>query len=124
MKADLQNRSDIEILVNTFYEKVKKDEVINYLFTDVVPVNWEKHLPVMYDFWDNILFSTGNYEGNPMAKHKAIDQKSPLSMRHFQQWISLFTETVNELFEGENAELIKQRAQSIATIMQLKILNQ
>ncbi len=123
MKADIQNRADIENLVNTFYEKVNKDETISYFFTEVVPVNWEKHLPIMYDFWENLLFATGNYEGNPMAKHKGIHHKSPLSMRHFQQWIRLFNETVNELFEGGNAELIKQRAQSIATVMQVKIHN-
>ncbi|MDZ4680814.1 MAG: group III truncated hemoglobin [Saprospiraceae bacterium] len=123
MKADIQNRADIETLVNTFYEKVKKDEAISYFFTEVIPVNWEHHLPIMYDFWENLLFATGNYEGNPMAKHKGIHRKSPLSMSHFQQWIRLFNETVNELFEGENAELIKQRAQSIATVMQVKIHN-
>lgn len=123
MKADIQNRADIENIVNTFYEKVKKDETIGYFFTEVIPVNWENHLPTMYDFWENLLFATGNYEGNPMAKHKGIHRKSALSMAHFQQWIHLFNDTVNELFEGENAELIKQRAQSIATVMQVKIHN-
>ena len=120
MNTDIQNRSDIEKLVNAFYEKVKKDETIGYFFE---AVNWEKHLPVMYNFWENIIFSTGNFEGNPMARHKELDQKSPMSMRHFQQWIYLFNDTINELFEGENAELIKQRAQSIATVMQVKIFN-
>lgn len=123
MKADIQNRADIENLVNAFYEKVKKDESISHFFTEVVPVNWEKHLPVMYDFWENLLFATGNYEGNPMAKHKGIHHKSPLSMQHFQQWIRLFHETVDERYEGNNADLIKQRAQSIAIVMQVKIHN-
>lgn len=119
MNTDIQDRSDIENLVNTFYEKVKKDDVISSFFMDV---NWEKHLPVMYNFWENVIFSTGYYEGNPMVKHKEINQKSPMSMHHFQQWITLFNETADALFKGKNTELIKQRAQSIATVMQIKIL--
>lgn len=46
-----------------------------------------------------------------------------MSKVHFDQWVKLFTKTVNELFEGDNAELIKQRATSIATVMQIKILH-
>ena len=39
MKTDIRNRKDIEKLVNTFYDKVKTDEVIGYLFNDVAQVN-------------------------------------------------------------------------------------
>ena len=62
MKTDIKNRADIEKLVNVFYEKVKKDATIGYFFTDVAKVNWEFHLPKMYDFFENILLSSGNYE--------------------------------------------------------------
>jgi len=76
MKPDIQNRKDIETLVNAFYDKVKTDAVIGYLFNEVAQVNWQTHLPKMYDFWQNILFFTGNYDGNPMAKHKDITSKN------------------------------------------------
>jgi len=122
MKTDIRDRNDIELLVNTFYDKVKPDPVIGYFFKEVVPVNWNKHLPVMYDFWENIVFATGSYEGNPMVQHKHLHKKSPMKMEHFQRWIMLFTETVDELFAGEKAILIKQRATSIATVMQIKII--
>jgi hemoglobin len=122
MKNDIQNRQDVELLINSFYNKVKVDPVISYFFTDVVHVNWEKHLPKMYDFWENVIFNTGNYEGNPMAQHQNIHQKSPLSTEHFDRWLMLFKSTVDEFFEGEKAEQTKQRATSIATVMQLKIV--
>lgn len=122
MKNDIQNRTDIEILINSFYNKVKVDPIISYFFTDVVQVNWDKHLPKMYDFWENVIFNTGVYEGNPMAQHQHLHHKSPLSKVHFDEWIKLFTLTVDQLFEGEKAELTKQRATSIATVMQLKII--
>jgi len=124
MKKDIENRDDIVILINTFYEKVKKDEVIGYIFNDVAKVNWDKHLPVMYDFWENVIFFTGSYTGNPMTAHKQLNQKIPLHTDHFQEWIKLFTKTVDELFEGDKAELTKQRAISIATVMQIKILQE
>lgn len=124
MKKDIENRDDIVVLINTFYEKVKKDKVIGYIFNDVAKVNWEKHLPVMYNFWENVIFFTGSYTGNPMTAHKQLNQKTRLNADHFQEWIKLFTKTVDELFEGDKAELTKQRAVSIATVMQIKILHE
>ena len=123
MKNDITNRADVEILINSFYQKVKKDPLIAFFFSEIVPVNWEAHLPIMYGFWENVLFYTGTYEGNPMAIHKGIHQKCPMKMEHFQRWISLFTETVDELFKGDKAELAKQRATSIATVMQIKMFS-
>ncbi len=121
MRTDIRDRADIQHLVDTFYTKVRADETIGYLFNEVAKVNWEEHLPRMYDFWENIVFQTGGFKGNPMVAHVQLHQKSPLSAAHFQQWLKLFVSTVNELFEGDNAELIKQRAQSIATMMQIKV---
>jgi len=121
MKRDISNRADIQQLVDTFYEKVKGDEVIGYLFNEVAKVNWEQHLPRMYDFWENIIFQTGSFKGNPMVAHVQLHQKSPLSKEHFARWQQLFLATVDELFEGEKAELTKQRAMSIATMIQIKV---
>ena len=123
MKRDIENRKDIETLVNHFYEKVKSDPIIGYIFTDIAHVNWEKHLPVMYSFWENAIFYTGTYNGNPMQIHQHLHRVANLKTEHFEQWIRLFTSSVNELFEGDNANLIKQRAISISTVMQIKILN-
>ena len=123
MKKDIQNKDDIRLLVDSFYEKVKVDDKIGYFFKDVVNVDWEKHLPVMYNFWENVVFQSGSYSGNPMATHSRIHQLSPMNEQHFKRWVHIFTETVDDLFSGDNAELIKQRALSIATTMQIKILH-
>lgn len=123
-KKDITGMKDIIKLVDLFYEKVKADDQIGHFFTDVVKVNWEKHLPVMYRFWDNALFFTGVYEGKPLEIHQHLHRLSGLTEAHFQRWIRLFTETVNELFDGEKAELAKERAISISTIMQMKLFKQ
>ncbi|MBL0055954.1 MAG: group III truncated hemoglobin [Chitinophagaceae bacterium] len=121
MKKDIENRQDIELIVNRFYEKVTADPVIGFIFTDLAKVNWEQHLPVMYDFWENSLFYTGSYTGNPMELHKRLNRVLPLRDEHFDRWTLLFNSTIDELFTGEKAELAKQRAYSIATVIRIKI---
>lgn len=123
MKTDIRNRKDIEKLVNAFYDKIKKDDTIGYLFNDVAKVNWELHLPKMYDFWENILFSSGNYNGSPMLIHKELHQKSTMNQNHFQHWNDLFSQTVDCLFKGIKANEIKERASNIAQVIMYKTLS-
>ena len=122
MKTDIKNKEDIKILVDAFYQKIRTDATIGYLFTEVAAVNWEKHLPIMYDFWDNILFHTGNFDGNPMMKHRALNQKSSLTKSHFKHWTKLWKNTVDDLFEGQKASEIKIRANNISKAMISKVI--
>lgn len=121
MKPNISSRTDIQFLIDSFYTKVRQDATIGHIFNDIAKVDWLAHLPRMYDFWEAVLFQTGDYSGNPMFVHKQLNQKVPLLKEHFVQWQNLFLQTVDELFEGDKAELAKQRAQSIATMMQIKI---
>ena len=120
MKTDIKNRKDIEKLVSVFYAKVKLDAMISYFFNDVAQTNWQTHLPKMCDFFENILFYSGNYEGNPMHAHEELHKKSEVRLEHFQHWSLLFDATVDELFRGIKAEEIKQRATNIAAAMMHK----
>lgn len=122
MKKDIQNRDDIIKLVNAFYDKIKTDAVLGSIFMDIAHVNWEHHLPRMYDFWENILFSTGNFDGNPMLTHKALNQKIQMDFTHFNRWNTMFNETVDALFKGETAEEIKNRAMNISKAMMEKAI--
>jgi hemoglobin len=112
--SDIVNRNDIEKLVNAFYEKVKADQVIGPLFSHV---DWPAHLPTMYDFWSSMLLGDQTYRGNPLSKHLPL----PLQREHFQRWLKLFTQTVDENFSGDKAGEVKMRAQSIAGIFQVKM---
>jgi len=121
---DIANRQDIELLINRFYDKVRADATIGFIFNDIAKVDWPAHLPTMYNFWESVIFYTATYRGNPMELHKQLNTKVPLTAEHFEQWLHLFTTTVDELFKGDKAELAKQRAQSIATMIQVKIAQQ
>jgi hemoglobin len=121
MKKEIAAREDIEFLIHAFYEKVKTDPLIGPVFTRVIKVNWEKHLSIMYAFWENTLFYTGAYSGNPMETHRRVHKIMPVTELHFDRWVSLFVRTVDEYFDGEKAMLAKKRAYSIATVMKIKI---
>ncbi len=118
-RKDITSRADIEILVNTFYDKVNADDLLGPVFTKV---NWAKHLPLMSDFWENLLLYTGSYQGNPMDLHKHLHKVMNLQPEHFQHWNKLFIATVDELFKGANALIAKQRAMKISNIIQTQIL--
>lgn len=122
MKTDILNRADIETLVDSFYAKVMEDDTIGFIFNDIAKVDWSSHLPVMYNFWDNTLFYSGNYTGNIMNAHRNLNHKLTLKKEYFDHWTDLFVRTINEHFEGEMAERAKQRALSIATVLQIKII--
>lgn len=121
MKHDINNIEDIKLLVDSFYGKVKTDDVIGYFFNDIAKVDWSMHLPKMYSFWNSILFGEGSFKGNPMVTHILLNKKEPLEEKHFKHWQGLFFSTVDELFEGNNAAAIKQKAANIAGLMSFKV---
>ncbi len=121
-KKDIETRNDLLLLMQEFYKKLLADDSINYLFTDVAKINLDHHLPVLVDFWDSILFHSDTYHKNAMQPHLALHQQSPLAKNHFETWLGYFKTTVDELFTGDNAFIIKERATSIATVMQIKTI--
>ena len=121
MKKDIQSREDLLLLVEKFYQKLLADDSISYLFTDIAKIDLKHHLPVLVDFWDSILFQSNTYQKNAMQPHMDLHSKSPLQKHHFNSWLNYFNETVDELYEGENAFLAKERARGIATVMQIKV---
>ncbi len=121
MKRDIAERKDIEVLINSFYAKVKTNKTIGYIFTDVAKVNWEEHLPKMYSFWASLLLEENSFSGNTMLKHIELGKQTAMTATEFTEWLLLFSQTVDELFEGDKAEEAKTRAANIARLMLHKI---
>ena len=114
---EIESRDDVKKLVDAFYAKVNEDDLLAPVFNDFAGVDWEAHLPVMYSFWSSILFGEVGYRGNPFMKHIPL----PIEKAHFDRWLQLFMETIDEHFTGEKAEEARKRAQSIAGIFQYKL---
>ena len=121
MKKDIQSKEDIKLMVDRFYEVIQKDTLLGPIFNDVSKVDWPSHLPKMYLFWENAVFFTGGYSGNPLKVHQHIHDLFALTTEHFYRWNELFIQTVNDLFEGKNAALAKTRALHISMVLQEKL---
>lgn len=120
-KQPLDNREAIELLVNSFYEKVKKDELLGEIFNDAENFNWDTHIPIMYDFWETVLLDATKYKGNTMRKHLELHQRTPLTPEHFDRWKELFYSTLDDLFEGPNVTEAHKRVEAIGGLMQYRI---
>jgi hemoglobin len=118
--GDIENRTDIDALLRAFYAKAIVDDTIGYIFTDVAKLDLDHHLPIIGDFWDSMLFGKKDYQNrarNPMQIHADLHMKSELNADHFNRWLEIFSATVDEMFTGERAELVKFRARNIGMRM-------
>lgn len=113
----IQSKEDVILLVDSFYEKVNKDDLLSPIFNDFAKVDWETHMPIMYSFWSSILLGEASYAGRPFPKHLPL----PITKSHFERWLELFHQTVDDNFEGELALESKNRASTIAQIFSHKI---
>lgn len=107
---DIQDRADVITLVDSFYDKVNRDELLAPIFNDVANVDWPHHLPTMYRFWESMLLGAMSYQGAPFPKHMVL----PVGQEHFERWLTLFIQTLDENFAGQKAVEAKYRAISIA----------
>lgn len=115
MRPDIQTTDDVKALIDLFYENVRADAQIGYIFNEVAQVDWAHHLPVMYKFWEFLLLGTPDaYRGNPIEKHNELHARHRLKASDFDQWVTLFKASVDTLFEGSKAEDAKFRAFAIA----------
>ena len=122
MKPDITSREHIHFIITDFYQKLIKDESTFPFFEDFIKnKTLEKHIDIITDFWEDIIFQTNKYSNNALQKHLDINNNIEFSKEHFNTWLTYFTDTVNSNFSGLNAELTKNRATSIATVMQVKM---
>ena len=114
LKRDIETSDDIKTVVDSFYERVKDDHLLKGVFEHV---NWTTHLPVMYSFWGSMLLGDGTYRGNPLQKHLPLN----INHQHFLRWLMIWTNTIDEKFEGAIAEVAKMRGRAIADVFQIKM---
>jgi hemoglobin len=106
----------IRRMVDTFYDGVRRDEVLGPVFDRALDGGWDAHLPRMYDFWSTILLGTGRFQGNVFGKHMAL---AGITKEHFVRWLALFKDTVTRLYDEKSAASIIEIAERIAGSLQL-----
>lgn len=116
VKFQAITEESIYLLVDTFYDAVRKDEVLGPVFENALQGRWSAHMPRMVDFWSTVLLGTGSFQGNVYGKHMAL---AGIGKEHFVRWLSLFKDTVTHLYDGAAATEILRTADRIAGSLQL-----
>ena len=117
MSREILTIDDITLLVDSFYAKIRADELLSNIFNDVIQDRWPEHLQKMYRFWQTVLLDEHTYYGSPFAPHAKLE----IEKKHFQRWLMLFHATVDDLFEGDRAVEAKLRSNKMAEMFQYKI---
>lgn len=118
MKPEITNRKDIELLVDTFYQRIREDSVLGPVFNAAIAErDWPLHLSKLSDFWESNLFGVPKFKGDPVSIHRKVDamNEHSIGQAHFGHWIHLWFSTIDDLFEGDLANLAKERARKMAS---------
>ncbi len=114
---DITDIEDIKLMVNTFYDKVREDDLLGPIFNGKLQGRWPEHLQKMYGFWQTLLFDVRAYSGTPFPPHKQL----PVDKTHFDRWVQLFDSSIDNLFKGPRTEEAKARASNMAFMFNYKI---
>ncbi|MDL9980679.1 group III truncated hemoglobin [Microbacterium sp. ASV49] len=118
---DIAGRTDIEEHIVAFYRAAFADALLGPIFTDVARLDLERHLPIMADFWETVLFRAGKYQRNALQVHYVLNARHPLEAEHFERWLELWTATLDARFHGPIAERAKLQADRIAGSLQRRL---
>jgi hemoglobin len=116
MKIEEVSEDAIRRLVDAFYAKIRADSVLGPIFERAIPGDWAGHLETMRAFWSSVMLTTGRYKGNPLAAHLRIEALTP---QLFDQWLRLFDEACEDLFEDKVSEAFRTKAARIAESLKL-----
>ena len=119
----IESRKEVAFLVNTFYVKVRKDELLGPIFNEIVK-DWDHHLSHLTDFWETNLLGIRKYKGNPMQAHIDVDKKTDrkITQGYFGHWLHLWFSTIDEHFVGEGATRLKNAARNMSTSLFMRMV--
>jgi len=122
MIKQIENRADVSFLVHQFYAKIRADKEIGFYFNEMIS-DWDAHLEKLTDFWETNLFGVRKYKGNPHAVHNEVDAhfNEKITPNEFGIWLNHWFQTIDEHFEGENAETLKRRARKMSTFLYMSM---
>jgi len=122
VRPDIATSADCERLVRAFYEKAMADDLIGWIFTDVAELDLEEHIPVIASFWATILLGAQTYAGGAFGVHAGLHRKAGgLRKEHFERWLVLWCQTVDELFDGPLAAAAKVHALRVANAFHARL---
>ncbi len=107
----------VSLLVETFYRRIRKHDLLGPVFSQVIGSNWDPHLARMKDFWASVAYNAGRYSGKPVPVHQKLTH---VEEWHFGIWLGLFHQTLEDI--APNPEVVgyfMERAERIAESLRL-----
>lgn len=111
----------IKLLVDSFYDKVRKDAELGDVFNTAIghsDAQWLPHLERMYEFWSSIMLTSGRYHGNPLRKHLDLPK---FDRELFARWLKLFSEAATEIHTSEIAQSFIDKSERVAANLQFHL---
>jgi hemoglobin len=102
-RHDIESRLDLERLLSAFYKRAMIDPLLDPVFTASQMV-LATHLPRIVSFWEVTLLQAGDYSGRPMQIHRDLVETAGLRTVHFARWLTIWTDTVSDMFSGPVAD--------------------
>ena len=99
----------IDELVELFYSRVQKDDLLAPIFDHFVR-NWDHHHDTLRNFWSTQLLGEGDYQGNGYVAH----QRLPIEEAHFERWLKLWEQAAAEILPPDLAGRAIGRARHMA----------
>lgn len=108
--------SKIREMVELFYSRTQQDSLLGPIFQERV-ADWSTHYATMTRFWSSAIMRAGTYSGRPIEAHKF----GGLKEAHFRRWVTVFTNTVNDVFSASDAALFTELAKRMASSIAMRI---
>ncbi|WP_158837483.1 group III truncated hemoglobin [Polaribacter sp. L3A8] len=115
---EIENREDIYVLVTTFYDAIRKNDLLGPIFNHhLSKEQWPPHLEKLTDFWVTALLGDVCFKGSPSKAHLKVDKflNHTMSQVHFGKWLEIWFTTIDFLYKGEIAQRAKDASRRMAT---------
>lgn len=108
----------LKALVDRFYRKVRRDDLIGPVFNRAID-DWPEHLQKLQAFWSSVMLTSGRYKGRPLPAH--VKHSDSISSASFERWLAIWRETTDEMLDPESAAALQEKAGRIAESLSLGI---
>ena len=105
-------------LVDLFYGRVRKDDLIGPVFNRAID-DWPEHLERLQAFWSSVMLTSGRYKGRPLPAH--VKHGDSIRQASFDRWLELWREATEDVLPPAAAAAMQEKAGRIAESLSMGI---
>ena len=105
-------------LVDLFYGRVRKDDLIGPVFNRAID-DWPEHLDRLKAFWSSVMLTSGRYKGRPLPAH--VKHGDSIRQASFDRWLELWREATEDVLPPAAAAAMQEKAGRIAESLSMGI---